>query len=96
MLIFDGDCSFCTSSAEWIERRLPDNVQVVPWQRVDLGAFGLSEHDVSTAVYWVDTRGRTYRGDLAVAKALIAAGGAWKPVGWLLMVPPVSLLAAVT
>jgi predicted DCC family thiol-disulfide oxidoreductase YuxK len=95
VLIFDGDCAFCTSSAEWIQRRLPAVVHVEPWQRIDLHQFGLTEQNVMTAVYWVDDRRRTYRGDEAIAKALVAAGGGWKPVGWLLQVPGVSLLAAI-
>ena len=95
MLIFDGDCSFCTSSAQWIEHRLPDSVHVEPWQRLDLAQYGLTEDDVTTAAYWVDERGRTYRGDLSIAKALVAAGGAWKVIGWLLQLPPVSLLSAI-
>ena len=95
LLIFDGDCAFCTTSAQWIEHRLPASAHVEPWQRLDLARFGLTEHDVTTAAYWVDERGRTYRGDAGIAKALVAAGGVWKPIGWLIQVPPISLLAAV-
>jgi predicted DCC family thiol-disulfide oxidoreductase YuxK len=96
MLIFDGDCRFCTSSANWIEHRLPAGAHVAPWQRLDIGVLGLSEHDVETAAYWVDERGRTYRGHRSIAKALIAAGGVWKPLGALMLVPPISWLAALT
>jgi predicted DCC family thiol-disulfide oxidoreductase YuxK len=95
LLIFDGDCGFCTTSAQWIEHRLPAPVHVKPWQRLDLGPLGLTEQDVTSAAYWVDERGRTYRGDAAIAKSLVAVGGVWKPIGWLLQVPPISLLAAV-
>ena len=94
MLIFDGDCSFCTTSANWIEHRLPSGSRVEPWQRLDLGPLGLTEANVTTAAYWVDERGRTYRGHRSIAKALVAAGGVWKPVGVLLQVPPISWLAA--
>ena len=93
-LIFDGDCSFCTSSAQWIAQRLPDGAQVQPWQRLDLGAIGLTERDVTTAAYWVDERGRTYRGHQSIAKALVAAGGGWKVLGVVLQVPPISWLSA--
>ena len=93
-LIFDGDCSFCTSSAQWIERRLPPTARVEPWQRLDLAAVGLTERDVTTAAYWVDERGRTYRGHQSIARALVAAGGAWKVVGVALQIPPISWLAA--
>jgi predicted DCC family thiol-disulfide oxidoreductase YuxK len=96
VLVFDGDCSFCTTSATWIEHRLPDAVRVEPWQRLDLQAFGLTERDVTTAAYWVDERGKTYRGHRSIAKALIAAGRGWKPVGALMLIPPFSWLAALS
>ncbi len=94
VLVFDGDCRFCTSCAYWIEHRLPDTARVAPWQRLDLAALGLTEHDVTTAAYWIDEQGATFRGHRAIAKSLIAAGGAWKPVGVLLLIPPFSWLAA--
>lgn len=93
LLIFDGDCGFCTTSAEWIERRLPDAVRVAPWQILDLAEFGLTEHDVTTAAYWVDPTGQTHRGHLGIGRALIAAGGAWWLVGQLIITPPVSWIA---
>ena len=94
-LIFDGDCSFCTSSAHWIGHRLPPTVHVDPWQRLDLAALGLTERDVTTAAYWVDEHGRPYRGHRSIAKALVAAGGAWRVVGVVLQIPPISWIAAV-
>jgi predicted DCC family thiol-disulfide oxidoreductase YuxK len=94
LLIFDGDCSFCTSSAHWIRHRLPETVHVEPWQRLDLNAYDLGVRDVTTAAYWVDERGKQYRGHRSIGKALVAAGGVWKPVGALILVPPFSWLAA--
>jgi predicted DCC family thiol-disulfide oxidoreductase YuxK len=94
LLIFDGDCSFCTTSATWIGHRLADRARVEPWQRLDLRALGLTEHDVTTASYWVNGHGKTYRGHRSIAKALVATGGVWKPIGVVLEVPPISWLAA--
>jgi predicted DCC family thiol-disulfide oxidoreductase YuxK len=94
MLIFDGDCSFCTTSANWIEHRLPNGTRVEPWQRLDLDALGLTRANVTTAAYWVDARGKAFRGHRSIGKALIAAGGRWKPVGALILIPPFSWLAA--
>jgi len=94
MLIFDGDCSFCTSSAHWIRHRLPKSVPVEPWQRLDIDAYGLTVRDVTTAAYWVDEHGRLFRGHRSIGKALVAAGGGWKVVGALTQVPPISWLAA--
>jgi len=93
LLVFDGDCAFCTSSARWIERRFARPVSVVPWQRLDLGPLGLADQDVVTAAWWVDTAGRTYRGHRAIAQALRASRGGWRWAGALIDVPPVSWMA---
>lgn len=94
LLVFDGDCGFCTASARWIEARLPGGeVEVEPWQALDLDELGLTEHDVSTAAWWIDGDGRSRRGHLAIGHALIAAGGVWALIGRLMTIPPVSWLA---
>lgn len=93
LLIFDGDCGFCTSSAEWVERQLPDQARVAPWQILDLAEFGLTEHDVRTAAYWVDPTGQTYRGHRGIGRTLIAIGGVWSIVGRLIVTPPISWVA---
>ena len=95
MLIYDGDCGFCTKTARWLQSRLATPISVVPWQSIDdLGALGLSELDVSTAVYWVDAYGRTSRGALGAARALTHSKGPLALVGWLLLLPPARQLAA--
>ena len=93
LLIFDGDCGFCTTSAQWIERRLPANVRVAPWQILELDDYGLTEQDVSTAAYWVDDHGTAHRGHLGIGQSLIAAGGFWAIPGHLIVRPPVSWFA---
>jgi len=93
MLVFDGDCGFCTSSARWIEARLPATVEVVPWQECDLDELGLTEADVTTAAYWIDDDGVAHRGHRAIGRSLMASGGAWRVIGRLVITPPISWLA---
>jgi predicted DCC family thiol-disulfide oxidoreductase YuxK len=96
MLIFDGDCGFCTWAAEWTRRRLRPEGVVEPWQWVvDLEAYGLTRGDVSTAVYWIDPHGTVHRGHKAVAASLRAMGGGWGLLGITLSVPPIRWVAAV-
>ncbi len=84
LLIFDGDCGFCTSSAHWIERRWPhERAVTIAWQRLStdrLREMGLSERDVTTQAWWVD-HNETRGGERAVGAALEMAGGAWRPFG---------------
>jgi predicted DCC family thiol-disulfide oxidoreductase YuxK len=94
VLVFDGDCAFCTGVARWFARRLPQGAGTVPWQRLpDPAAYGLTTPEVAAAAYWIDGRGRPYRGHRAVARALQRMGGGWRLLGDLIEVPPVSWLA---
>jgi predicted DCC family thiol-disulfide oxidoreductase YuxK len=94
VLIFDGDCAVCTSCAGWARRHVKAGVEVVPWQRIDLAAHGLTPGDAMAAAWWVGGDGRRYRGHLAVAQTLRACGGWPAAAGWAISVPPVSWVAA--
>lgn len=99
VLVYDGDCGFCTTSATWIAARWkpPGRAELVPFQRLGdagLARLGLTADDVTRAAWWVED-GRRSRGHLAVAHALMAAGGGWGLVGRVLLVPPLRELAAV-
>ena len=89
VLIYDGDCAFCTTAAHWLEDHLATPITVVPWQQIHhLDELGLTVEDVSTAVYWVDAYGRTSRGHLGVARALTMTKGPLAVLGWIGLVPP--------
>ena len=91
LLIFDGDCGFCTSSAHWIEAKWkPGSAAAQPWQRLGLDrltSFGLTVDDVSTKAWWVQEN-QCVGGERAVSAALIAAGGMWSVLGHLIGIPP--------
>jgi predicted DCC family thiol-disulfide oxidoreductase YuxK len=94
-VIYDGDCGFCTWSATNGQRLLPADVTVVPWQRVDLDALGVSPEAAARAVQWVGPGDAPRRaGHRAIAAWLIASGLPWSLAGRLLVLPPVSWLAA--
>ena len=90
MLIFDGDCGFCTASARWIEAR---GAPVAAWQTLELDEYPLTVSEVDGAAWWIDGSGERHRGHCAIGHALRAVGGAWRPIGLLLVNPPVSWLA---
>ena len=54
VLVYDSDCGFCTSTANWISQKWPDGEgpTAVPWQRLTSGfepASLLSEEDLKRA-----------------------------------------------
>ncbi len=93
LLIFDGACGFCAWCAAWAARRLPDEVRVAPYQDLDLGEWAISTESAAAAAWWIDERGRQWRGHAAVGKALAACGGPWAGLGRALTAPPLSWAA---
>jgi predicted DCC family thiol-disulfide oxidoreductase YuxK len=91
-LVYDGDCGFCTASAEWVARR--GDCAVLPWQRLDLDAVGLSVDDVTSAAYWLEEAGGTRRGARAIAAALRTCGPAYRLLGRAIDLRPVRPVAA--
>jgi len=97
ILVYDGNCGFCTSVAMKISDRWRVPAKATSWQ--DLGGDGLAElglspADVQRAAWWVDSDGRLFEGHLAVAKSLIAAQGWRGAVGKVILIPPVGGVAA--
>jgi predicted DCC family thiol-disulfide oxidoreductase YuxK len=96
LLVFDGDCGFCTRSAKAAQKGLPADVRVEPWQALDLDELGLTTHDVTTAAWWFDDAGAKHRGSHAAAEVLVASRARWRRLaGHLLRLPPFSWLGVV-
>ena len=91
--VYDGDCSFCTSCAQFIERRIPTHADVVPWQFADLAALGLTVEQCEAAVQWVGTDGATAAGPDAIGLMLRDAGRFWTVAGAALGIGPIRAAA---
>ena len=92
-LIFDGDCGFCTTAVLWLQRTLPHVPATAPFQWTDLAAFGLTEQQARSRVWFV-AGSRRYGGGAAVAAVLRGQPvPALRVLGWLATVPPWSWAA---
>lgn len=94
VLVYDGDCAFCTSTARRGQRWLGLE-HVEPWQFLDLDELGLTEEQCDEAVQWVAADGTIASAERAVGEALVAAGGAWRWLGRLLLAPGIRSIAGV-
>ena len=93
MLVYDGDCGFCTTCARLLERIGPD-AEIVAWQLADLAELGITEEQAADAVQWVQINGTVRSGHEAIAAALTTAGGIWRIAGRTVLLPGISSIAA--
>jgi predicted DCC family thiol-disulfide oxidoreductase YuxK len=93
VLLYDGDCAFCTNCAHVLERIGPD-ADVVPWQLSDLGELGVTEAQAVDAVQWVEADGTVRSGHEAIAAVLKRAGWIWRLAGSVLILPGISWIVA--
>ena len=93
VLVYDGDCAFCTTCARFLERIGPD-AEIVAWQLTDLAGLGVTEEQAAAAVQWVRVDGAVRSGHEAIAAVLSTAGRPWRIIGQVLLLPGISPIAA--
>lgn len=93
VLLYDGDCGFCTTCVRVLERTGPD-AEIVAWQLTDLAELGITERRAADAVQWVQIDGTIRSGHEAIAAALTTARGIWKIIGRTVLLPGISWMAA--
>ena len=94
LLVFDGDCAFCTTWVNRLEGSLPTFPRTTPWQWIELDDYALSRDDVDQFA-WVITPSHQYAGHLALSALLrMQPTAGLRFLGHLLATPPFSLVAA--
>ena len=93
LLIFDGDCGFCTASVNVIRRFIRPRCDIEPWQRTDITTFGLTEADCTEAVQFVDATEGVTSGSRAVMAMLRTAPQPWPLVGVIGDLPGIAFVA---
>lgn len=85
VLIYDGDCAFCSQAVAWLLQR--STFQPQPYQATSLSVLGLSDEQVSRSV-WLLEGGDLSSGAAAFAKLLKRSDHwAWRVFGRVLGVP---------
>lgn len=94
LLVFDGDCAFCTTWVRRLENALDRFPDAQPWQWLDLDELALSHDDVTHYV-WLLAGGRRFRGHAAFAVLMqLQPQGILRFLGHLLVTMPFSWAAS--
>ena len=94
VLVFDGDCGFCTACVEFTRRWIRPSVDIQPWQFLDLVDYGLTEEQCAEAVQFVTADGRIRSGSRAVTGMLRTAHRPWPWIAALADAPGIAPIAA--
>lgn len=95
VLIYDGDCGFCSWWVAALASRVASTARLQPSQTTDLRQLGLGEADVAAALQWVPLTGQPLSGARALAAWLGSGRWPWRLVGLVLSTPGISALAEV-
>jgi predicted DCC family thiol-disulfide oxidoreductase YuxK len=94
VMLFDGDCAFCSTSARWLGRRVPTPTALEPWQWTELEPLGTTTDEVEAAVVLVDVNLHRIHGPEAIAGYLRSStSGVWRVCGRVLALRPVLAVA---
>jgi predicted DCC family thiol-disulfide oxidoreductase YuxK len=93
ILVYDGECEFCTRLARWVRRHdRGGRVVVKPNQEAGLiESLGLTREEVDRAS-WAVVGGARLEGAAGISRVLRDLGGMWRVVGSLYLVPGVGWL----
>ena len=97
MLLYDGWCGFCSSSARALQRWVRPQCLVLPYQQVDLARWGVGAQQAAAEVVFVSRAGDAVAvtgGAAAVAEALSTGRPPWPAVAAVLRAPGVRWAAA--
>jgi predicted DCC family thiol-disulfide oxidoreductase YuxK len=93
VLVYDGECEFCSRLARWVARRGRDRLSVRPSQEPGLiASLGLTRDEVARASWVVEPGGRRFEGAAAINRVLGELGGVWALVGSMYLISPVGWL----
>lgn len=69
VLIFDGDCGFCTTTANFIVKKSKVEIKATPWQYQDFTGLPITKEQCADQVYLL-VDGKPYGGHEAFAMIL--------------------------
>ena len=94
VLVFDGDCGFCTTTANWIKKNSRVALEIAPYQWTDLDRYGLTAEEAAARVQLV-MGDKVFVGHYCMSKLLlIQPNPLLKLIGALMVMPGAEPISA--
>lgn len=94
VLVFDGDCGFCTTTANWIKKNSKVAIEIAPYQWTELAQYGLTAEEAAAKVQLV-VGDKVFAGHYCMAKLLLIQPNVLlKALGVLMVAPGLNAVSA--
>ena len=95
VLIFDGDCGFCTTTSNYIVKHSRTPITAHAWQLIDVTEYGILQPQAQERVYLIDN-GHAYAGHEAFAHILrLQKNPILSALAFVMVVPPICWLSRI-
>lgn len=95
IVIYDGDCAFCSSAARFAQARISPDLRFSAHQLTDLSQYGLTTEQCQQALQYVAADQRIFSGHKAVIQVLKNGSWYWKLIGLLIGLPGFTQITAI-
>ncbi|QWF82486.1 thiol-disulfide oxidoreductase DCC family protein [Amycolatopsis sp. CA-230715] len=90
LLVFDGDCGFCTRAVRWLFAKAKPAAEAIRYQQLDLAAYDTTAERAGHEVLWIPLDGPISGGADGLARLLrTAKTRRWRVAGRVLGAVPV-------
>lgn len=94
IVLYDGDCAFCSSAVRFAQKYIAHQIQFAAFQQTELNKYGLSTTRCQESLKFINHAGEIYSAQDAIAELLISAKRGWKLIGIALKLPGINFIAA--
>ena len=94
LVIYDGDCAFCSSAARFAQQQVAPSLSYSPYQFTVLAKYGITTEQALSSLKFVTNSGEVLSAHLAVSQIMRNGNKFWKLLGILVDLPIIRLLAA--
>lgn len=97
LIIYDGDCGFCTKSLKTLGNALGSKApKALPYQVLEISRFGITAIEARKEMKYIDIHGKIWGGAAAFRRVFYDSKGSWRLVAYFMALPLIKQLSVLT